>query len=90
MAMATEQQRFETRGREVLAVAGCCPGAFTVSSILPTYLCWPSFFTKAFQLNNAIFADRVAAKATEVPCFSCDKDKTHFFCNLRAPLIHRV
>ena len=32
-------------------------GACTVSSILSTYLCWPAFFTKAFQLEEKVFAD---------------------------------
>ncbi|KAH9672026.1 protein ALUMINUM SENSITIVE 3 [Citrus sinensis] len=27
-------------------------GASTVSSIMSTYLCWPAFFTKAYQLEN--------------------------------------
>ncbi|EES18926.1 hypothetical protein BDA96_09G024500 [Sorghum bicolor] len=31
--------------------------ASTVSSILSTYLCWPAFFTKAFQLDDKVFAD---------------------------------
>ncbi|XP_039136195.1 protein ALUMINUM SENSITIVE 3 [Dioscorea cayenensis subsp. rotundata] len=30
-------------------------GASTVSSILSTYLCWPSFFTKAYQLETKVF-----------------------------------
>jgi|UniRef100_A0A2N9IZA5 putative ABC transport system permease protein len=30
-------------------------GASTVSSIFSTYLCWPSFFTKAFQLEAKVF-----------------------------------
>nr|CAB3468889.1 unnamed protein product [Digitaria exilis] len=29
--------------------------ASTVSSILSTYLCWPAFFTKAFQLKDEVF-----------------------------------
>ncbi|XP_066380374.1 UPF0014 membrane protein STAR2-like isoform X2 [Miscanthus floridulus] len=32
-------------------------GASTVSSILSTYLCWPAFFTKAFQLDDKVFVD---------------------------------
>ena len=32
-------------------------GACTVSSILSTYLCWPAFFTQAFQLEEKVFAD---------------------------------
>lgn len=31
-------------------------GASTVSSIMSTYLCWPSFFTAAYQLETAVFA----------------------------------
>ncbi|KAG6527816.1 hypothetical protein ZIOFF_009946 [Zingiber officinale] len=31
-------------------------GASTVSSILSTYLCWPSFFTKAYQLEYKVFS----------------------------------
>ncbi|KAL3646711.1 Agglutinin-like protein 3 [Castilleja foliolosa] len=31
-------------------------GASTVSSILSTYLCWPSFFTKAYQLETKVFS----------------------------------
>ncbi|PON72799.1 Protein ALUMINUM SENSITIVE [Parasponia andersonii] len=30
-------------------------GASTVSSILSTYLCWPAFFTKAYQLQTKVF-----------------------------------
>lgn len=30
-------------------------GACTVSSILSTYLCWPGFFTKAYQLQTKVF-----------------------------------
>ncbi|KGN58910.1 protein ALUMINUM SENSITIVE 3 [Cucumis sativus] len=30
-------------------------GASTVSSIMSTYLCWPSFFTAAYQLETAVF-----------------------------------
>ncbi|CAN6206807.1 unnamed protein product [Urochloa humidicola] len=29
--------------------------ASTVSSILSSYLCWPAFFTKAFQLKDEVF-----------------------------------
>lgn len=32
-------------------------GASTVSSIISTYLCWPSFFTKAYQLEYKVFAN---------------------------------
>ncbi|KAJ1695500.1 hypothetical protein LUZ63_012198 [Rhynchospora breviuscula] len=32
-------------------------GASTVSSILSTYLCWPAFFTKAYQLEYKVFSD---------------------------------
>lgn len=31
-------------------------GASTVSSILSTYLCWPAFFTKAYQLETKVFS----------------------------------
>ncbi|KAJ4753975.1 UPF0014 membrane protein STAR2 [Rhynchospora pubera] len=31
-------------------------GASTVSSILCTYLCWPAFFTKAYQLEYKVFS----------------------------------
>ncbi|KAL8504583.1 hypothetical protein ACS0TY_015954 [Phlomoides rotata] len=31
-------------------------GASTVSSIVSTYLCWPSFFTKAYQLETKVFS----------------------------------
>ncbi|KAK8959823.1 UPF0014 membrane protein STAR2 [Platanthera guangdongensis] len=30
-------------------------GASTVSSIMSTYLCWPAFFTKAYQLEYQVF-----------------------------------
>ncbi|XP_030451415.1 protein ALUMINUM SENSITIVE 3-like [Syzygium oleosum] len=31
-------------------------GASTVSSIMSTYLCWPGFFTKAYQLEAKVFS----------------------------------
>lgn len=31
-------------------------GASTVSSILSTYLCWPTFFTKTYQLETKVFS----------------------------------
>ncbi|XP_020275866.1 protein ALUMINUM SENSITIVE 3 [Asparagus officinalis] len=31
-------------------------GASTVSSILSTYLCWPAFFTKAYQLEHKVLS----------------------------------
>ena len=31
-------------------------GAATVSSIASTYLCWPAFFTKSYQLETKVFA----------------------------------
>lgn len=31
-------------------------GASTVSSIMSTYLCWPGFFTKAYQLESKVFS----------------------------------
>lgn len=39
-----------------IVVMNMLMGASTVSSILSTYLCWPAFFTGAFQLNDAVFA----------------------------------
>ncbi|KAF8397584.1 hypothetical protein HHK36_016504 [Tetracentron sinense] len=30
-------------------------GASTVSSIMSTYLCWPAFFTKAYQMETKVF-----------------------------------
>nr|ALX81167.1 aluminum sensitive-like protein 3 [Vigna mungo] len=30
-------------------------GAATLSSIMATYLCWPAFFTKAYQLQTKVF-----------------------------------
>lgn len=30
-------------------------GAATLSSIMVTYLCWPAFFTKAYQLETKVF-----------------------------------
>ncbi|MED6136609.1 Agglutinin-like protein 3 [Stylosanthes scabra] len=32
-------------------------GASTMSSIMATYLCWSSFFTKAYQLESKVFTD---------------------------------
>lgn len=40
-----------------IVVMNMLMGASTVSSILSTYLCWPAFFTKAFQLDDRVFAD---------------------------------
>ncbi|VAH01224.1 unnamed protein product [Triticum turgidum subsp. durum] len=40
-----------------IVVMNMLMGASTVSSILSTYLCWPAFFTKAFQIDNSVFAD---------------------------------
>lgn len=31
-------------------------GASTISSIMSTYLCWPYFFTAAYQLETTVFA----------------------------------
>ncbi|KAJ4753976.1 Protein ALUMINUM SENSITIVE 3 [Rhynchospora pubera] len=31
-------------------------GSSTVSSILCTYLCWPAFFTKVYQLEHKVFS----------------------------------
>jgi putative ABC transport system permease protein len=40
-----------------IVVMNMLMGACTVSSILSTYLCWPAFFTNAFQLEDSVFAD---------------------------------
>ncbi|KAG8066986.1 hypothetical protein GUJ93_ZPchr0005g16324 [Zizania palustris] len=40
-----------------IVVMNMLMGASTMSSILSTYLCWPAFFTNAFQLNHTVFAD---------------------------------
>lgn len=40
-----------------IVVMNMLMGASTVSSILSTYLCWPAFFTKAFQLEDSVFAE---------------------------------
>ena len=40
-----------------IVVMNMLMGASTVSSILSTFLCWPAFFTKAFQLEEKVFAD---------------------------------
>ncbi|XP_048548974.1 UPF0014 membrane protein STAR2-like [Triticum urartu] len=40
-----------------IVVMNMLMGASTVSSILSTYLCWPAFFTKAFQIDDSVFAD---------------------------------
>ncbi|XP_052174578.1 protein ALUMINUM SENSITIVE 3 [Diospyros lotus] len=39
-----------------IVVMNMLVGASTVSSIMSTYLCWPSFFTKAYQLETKVFA----------------------------------
>lgn len=31
-------------------------GASTISSIMSTYLCWPAFFTKAYQIQTTVFS----------------------------------
>ncbi|KAM3736864.1 hypothetical protein ACB098_09G013500 [Castanea mollissima] len=38
-----------------IVVMNMLMGASTVSSIMSTYLCWPSFFTKTFQLEAKVF-----------------------------------
>nr|XP_010920763.1 UPF0014 membrane protein STAR2 [Elaeis guineensis] len=38
-----------------IVVMNMLMGASTVSSILSTYLCWPVFFTKAYQLEPKVF-----------------------------------
>lgn len=39
-----------------IVVMNMLVGASTVSSIMSTYLSWPSFFTKAYQLETKVFA----------------------------------
>ncbi|KAI3447641.1 hypothetical protein Pfo_004306 [Paulownia fortunei] len=39
-----------------IVVMNMLVGASTVSSIMSTYLCWPSFFTKAYQLETKVFS----------------------------------
>ncbi|GFQ00914.1 protein aluminum sensitive 3 [Phtheirospermum japonicum] len=39
-----------------IVVMNMLVGASTVSSILSTYLSWPSFFTKAYQLESTVFS----------------------------------
>ncbi|CAH8265026.1 unnamed protein product [Arabidopsis lyrata] len=39
-----------------IVVMNMMVGAATVSSITSTYLCWPSFFTKAYQLQTHVFS----------------------------------
>jgi len=39
-----------------IVVMNMMVGAATVSSIMCTYLCWPSFFTKAYQLQTRVFS----------------------------------
>lgn len=31
-------------------------GASTISSIMSTYLCWPAFFTNAYQIQTTVFS----------------------------------
>lgn len=38
-----------------IVVMNMLVGASTVSSIMSTYLCWPAFFTKAYQLETHVF-----------------------------------
>ncbi|CAK9166386.1 unnamed protein product [Ilex paraguariensis] len=39
-----------------IVVMNMLVGASTVSSIMSTYLCWPVFFTKAYQLETKVFS----------------------------------
>ncbi|KAG9453739.1 hypothetical protein H6P81_006643 [Aristolochia fimbriata] len=39
-----------------IVVMNMLMGASTVSSITSTYLCWPAFFTKAYQLETKVFS----------------------------------
>ncbi|KAL2533690.1 Protein ALUMINUM SENSITIVE 3 [Abeliophyllum distichum] len=39
-----------------IVVMNMLVGASTVSSIMSTYLCWPAFFTKAYQLQSKVFS----------------------------------
>ncbi|GFZ11083.1 aluminum sensitive 3 [Actinidia rufa] len=39
-----------------IVVMNMLVGASTVSSIMSTYLCWPLFFTKAYQLQTKVFS----------------------------------
>jgi putative ABC transport system permease protein len=39
-----------------IVVMNMLVGASTFSSIMSTYLCWPSFFTKAYQLETKVFS----------------------------------
>lgn len=38
-----------------IVVMNMLMGASTVSSFMSTYLCWPVFFTKAYQLEPKVF-----------------------------------
>jgi putative ABC transport system permease protein len=40
-----------------IVVTNMLMAANTVSSIVSSYLCWTSFFTKEFQLKHEVFAD---------------------------------
>ncbi|KAL2554480.1 Protein ALUMINUM SENSITIVE 3 [Forsythia ovata] len=39
-----------------IVVMNMLVGASTVSSIMSTYLCWPAFYTKAYQLQSKVFS----------------------------------
>ncbi|OEL23319.1 UPF0014 membrane protein STAR2 [Dichanthelium oligosanthes] len=41
-----------------LVVKNMTVASATVSSLVCSYLCWPAFFTKAFQLKDQVFADK--------------------------------
>lgn len=76
--MATEQQRFEAHGEErCLQQQGVVMGASTVSSILSTYILLAVLLHQGVPVRRLL--RRIAAKAKDVPCFSCDKDKTNIF-----------
>ncbi|CAL5097250.1 unnamed protein product [Urochloa decumbens] len=40
-----------------IVVMNMLMGACTISSIVSSYLCWPAFFTKSFQLKDEAFAE---------------------------------
>jgi len=40
-----------------IALKNLLMAASTISSILSSYLCWPAFFTKSFQLKDEVFDD---------------------------------
>ncbi|GMH30094.1 hypothetical protein Nepgr_031937 [Nepenthes gracilis] len=52
MGGASPQEAIELQ----IVVMNMLIGASTVSSIVSTYLCWPAFFTKAYQLETKVFS----------------------------------